>query len=317
VIAKRVSVCLLLLGSATGIAGPPREPGRVADPNDPANTRMAVSPEEREKLGLTPHTWTGVVHPDVYPKLDQLKATVASLKHRLVEEGDKEAWPQLRRVKFEGTVFVQVQLKNKDAQRRVLASLKATEFHPRFLFDGAPGFLGYVTKEGLDKLGKHADVVGVCLDDKPLVESGPKHVLKNDLPPPKPGDESSEHPGVKEGKVDPDLYRAFDLSDRVDVIITFRSDGLPGLIDSPSIQESRAQGQRHEQAVVQLQNRVLSNLSADDFWLWTRYLNSAGAFGWITQEGLQKLSRQPEVQRINMQRSTRLLGLPDNGRISK
>lgn len=194
-----VSVCLLLAGVTTAVAQ--SRPSEVTgDPNDPAKTRILITREDRERLGLNPKNWTGVVHPDVYTRVEELPRTVASLKERFKKDKDEESFVMLLRVEFEGTVYVQVQLKSKDAQRRVLASLKASEFHAKYLFEGPAGMVGYITKEGVDKLARNPDVTGVCLDDKPIPNAGPKIIAKDSLPPPKPGDTSSEQPGVKEGK---------------------------------------------------------------------------------------------------------------------
>lgn len=280
---------------------PPRVPVTY-DPNDPDKTRTIISREEREKLGLTPRTWSAVVHPDVYATLDRLNKTVASLKDRLKKGRDVQAFDALRRIRFQGMVYVQVQVRPdpniRDVQRRVLASLKASEFHVRQLFDGAAGFVGYATKEGVDKLAKNADVVGVCLDDQPLPKKG-KTIYKDDLPPPKPGDTASTQPGVKERKVDPDVYGAFALTDRVDVMVSLRGDSLPKLSDLPS--NLRARHALQEQAAKQLQDRVLSTIAADEFWVWTRFRLTSGMTGFITKEGLEKLWKHPDVQRIYLQ----------------
>jgi len=58
--------CLFALGAAAQPA--PSRSMTTADPNDPDKTRTIVSREERERLGLTLRTWTGVVHPDVSPR---------------------------------------------------------------------------------------------------------------------------------------------------------------------------------------------------------------------------------------------------------
>ena len=281
----------------------------TADPNDPEKTRPIIPREEREKLGLTPHTWAGVLHPDSYATLDRLNKTVASLKDRLRKGRDVQAFDALWRIRFQGMVYVQVQLKEREAQHRVLASLKASEFHVRQLFDGSAGFVGYVTKEGLDKLAKNPDVTGVCLDDKPLPEKG-KTIYTNDLPPSKPGEAANE-PGVAEGKVDPDVYRAFALGDRIDVSVNLSDKSLP----SPggnTLSEMRARNELREQAERQLQDRVLSTVSADDFWLWVRL--GPGVSGYITKEGLQKLWKHPDVRRIYVRQ---LIPIPENNRRSR
>ncbi len=291
-------LCWLMLGAAA-----PRlpQPSTMPDPNDPDKVRAVASREEMEKTGLKARTWTGVVDPDVYTRLDRLNERVASLKDRLNKGRDIAAFDALERIRFKGMVYVQVQLKPdpriSDVQRRVLASLKASEFYAHYLFGEAPGFIGFATKEALDKLAKNPDVVGVCLEDKPWPEGPTKTVFRHELPPPKPGDASSERPGVKEQKVQPEVYRAFDLTDRVNVWISLRPDSLPKPEELPS--DLRAQNAMIEQANKQLQDRVLTALSADDFCVMSRY--TSGMSGFITQEGLQKLWRHPEVVRVRIQ----------------
>lgn len=333
---RSLSACLVVLGAGVAFAAaPPRSPRgsvtvdpddprlypRVADPNDPEKTRSTISRDEREKLGLTPKTWTGVVPPEVYATLDRLNQTVASLKDRLQKGRDVQAFDALRRIRFEGMVYVQVQLKHdpkgkpdseenkaaiRDVQRRVLASLKASEFHVPYLFEKAPGLTGYVTKEGLDKLAKKPDVAGVCLDDKPLPKKG-KIIVKDSLPPAKPGEAANE-PGVAEGIVDPDVYRAFDLSDRVDVIVSLRAESLPEL-GGNTLSDMRARWELHKQVEKQLRERVLSAMTADGFWVST--LLGPGMSGCITREGLQDLRQHPAVQRIYLQEFLRLQRIPE------
>lgn len=293
--------CLTVLwaaGLVLAAAQPPRV-SATADPNDPEKTRPVVPREEREKLGLTPKTWTGVVHPDVHSKLNELNQRVGKLKERLRKGRDIAAFDALQRVRFEGTVYVQVQLKSDnesgDIRERVLATLKASEIHAPYLFSKSPALIGYVTQQGLDKLAKNTDVVAICLDDKPFPE---KHrtIYKNDLPPRLPADPSLERPGVKEGKVDPDVYRAFDLTDRVDVSIRFRTESLPTLTGPQS--EIRTQWEQVKQAEKQLQNRFLSTVSAEDFWLWGRH--GAGISGFTSRAGLERLWKHPEVQQVHL-----------------
>jgi len=103
---KSLSACLLMLGAA-GPPDPsdPRLRPVTSDPNDPEKTRATVFfPEKREKLGLTPKTWSGVVHPDVYPTLDRLNKTVESLG----QSGDtiRMALPFPSLVRRSGYVFL-------------------------------------------------------------------------------------------------------------------------------------------------------------------------------------------------------------------
>ncbi|MGQ9652234.1 MAG: hypothetical protein ACUVXJ_19235 [Phycisphaerae bacterium] len=288
-----VAILAAVLAAAMPMSPVPRRVQTTPDPNDPEKTRTIIPREEREKLGLTPRTWTGVVDPEVYARLDRLNKTVAELKDRLKKGRDVEAFDALWRIRFKGMVYVQVQLKDRDAQRRVLASLKASEFHAPYLFEKSVGLTGYITKEGLDKLAKNPDVTGVCLDDKPL--PGPGKIMAKDLlPPAKPGEAANE-PGVPEKKVDPDVYRAFALGDRVDVAVSLRVE-LPSRPEElPS--DLVARNELREQAGQQVQDRVLSALTANEFWLSSRH--ESGMSGSVTKEGLQKLWRHPDVQRIS------------------
>ena len=295
--------CFLLLGTATVLAEPPRVPVTL-DPNDPEKRRTIIPREERERVGLAPHTWTGVVDPQVYATLERLLETIERLK----ETRTGDAQMTLFTMQFEGTVYVEVQLKHdpdgkadseenraaiRDAQRRVLRSLTAAEFRVAQLFEWSPGLVGYATREALDELAAHPEVAGVCLDEQPLPEKGPKTIYKNDLPPAKPG-EAADEPGVAEGKVDPDVYRAFALSDRVDLTVSLRRDTLPDLTDVPS--EMWARNRLRRQAEKQLWDKVLSTVNADQFWTWT--LLGSGVSGFASKEGVEKLQQHPDVVRV-------------------
>jgi len=293
---KRWLVCVLALGAAMAFADKPtpRREQVTADPNDPTKTRRIISREEREALGLKPHTWLGVVDPEVYTRLDRLKETVANLRDRLSENKDDQAFDLLHKIRFDDAVYVQVRIKSKDAQRRVLAALKASEFRAPYVFNDSAGLTGYVTKEGAEKLAKHPDVLGVCLDDHPLVQRG-KVITKDDLPPETGGTRASTQPGVAEGKVDPDVYRALDLTERVYVTIHLRADSLPHLT-------GRAQVVQRERAIRQIQVRVLSSgITADEFWVWGRSGLTSALSGHITREGLEKLLNEADVGRIYLQ----------------
>jgi len=184
--------------------------------------------------------------------LERLNKTVEGLKERprLKKGRDMDAFDALERIRFPGMVYVQVQVKDIDAQRRVLATLKASEFHDPYLFEKAAGFTGYATKEALDKIAKNPDVVGLCLDDKPFAEPL-KTIYKNDLPPAEPGDASATKPGVAEGIVDADVYRALDRSTHVKAGVSLRGeDSLPELTDVPA--KMWEAGELRQQAAKQL-----------------------------------------------------------------
>jgi len=304
---------LFMCGTSIALGTPPHSSVTpvTVDPNDPEKMRAVVSREEREKLGLTPHTWSGVVDPEVYASLDRVNKTLATLKDRMKRDKDIRAFQAwFAGAETEGTVYVQVQLKHepkgasdskenmaaiKDVQRRVLASLKASEFRLRQLFEGVAGFVGYARKEALDKLAKNHDVTGVCVDDGPLPEAPVKIIHRDDLPAPKPGQPAG--PGAREDRVEPDVYRAFELTDRPYVMIALRrADSLPQLNDKPS--EMFARNELRDKAQKELRDRVLSTVNADDFWL--RSSHSSSMAGFTTREGLQTLSKHPEVLRINL-----------------
>lgn len=292
--------CLTVLwaaGLVLAAAQPPRV-SATADPNDPEKTRPVVPREEREKLGLTPKTWTGVVQPEVYARLDNLKKAMASAREK-VNAGTKDervfqAW--WAGTQTEGTVYVQIHLKDQAAQRRVLASLKASEVQRPYLFTKLPALTAHVTKEALDKLAESPDVLGVCLDDKPVPDTRRGIITKDGLPALKAGDESGEQPGVKEGKIEAEVYRAFAISDRVRVTVSLRGESLPELTDKGP--EVRTRLVRRHQAEKQLQDRVLASVSADDLELIARI--GSGVSAYITREGAHKLARHPDVQRISL-----------------
>lgn len=277
----------------------------VADPNEPRNSRNVVSREQREQLGLSERNWTGVVHPDVSQAFDRLK---------ILPEDRIERFKFLSSQRFKGTVYVQVHLKhtavgqadsdqNKAAiaalQRRVLTSLTAAQFHPVQKFKTSPGVIGFATPEAISKLEDNPDVVGVCLDDKPIPEQLPI-LTKDQLPPRQPGAYADE-PGVAEREVGPEVYQALDLYGQVSILAVLESKGdpLPQLTHVRSETESRWKAR--ERAVRELQDRVLSTLTADDFILSTRLSGSPGFGGFANREGVNKLLAHPEVKSIGME----------------
>lgn len=299
---------LLFIVAVGGVQSASGQGRTVFDPNDPEKKRPMVTRAEREQLGLKAKNWDGVVQPEVYSTLHGLNETVERRKNT----NTGEAIDLLDRVQFQGTVCVQVRLKHgpegsadlgqdpaalRDAQRRVLGSLTAAEFHVRQLFEQSPGFVGNVSKEGLDKLANHPDVVGVCLDDQPLPEALPR-ADKSQFADPKPG-EFADEPGLKARRVEAKVYQALKQSDRVYVGVSLESKGepLPTLTDVPS--ERHQRGREHRAAERSLRDRVLSTLNADDFWLQTPL--GSGFYGYINREGLEKLWKHPEVTAIGLQ----------------
>lgn len=272
---------------------PPTREQRTADPNDPTTTRRLIPGQEREALGLKLHTWTGTVDPEVYARLDSLNKMMEKMEERLKTERDEEAFNTLRGMRFPGTVYVQVHLKEAEARHRVLANLNASDFQAPFPFEQVPGLTGYVTKKGLDKLAKNPDVTGVCLDDKPLVTRGAT-IVKQSFRNVELEEAIATRPGVAEGKVDPDVYRAFRIRGRVNVLVHLRMGSLPELKGTPA--EMRNQWQKRLKAERQLQDEVLATVNAHDFWLWSRIGRDVSAD--VTQEGLYKLIQHPHVVRV-------------------
>ena len=313
---KCLPAFLLVLAAPTALGDPPRVPV-TWDPNDPDKRRTIISREEREQLGLTPRTWTGVVAPAVYPTLERLNETIDELKN--TRTGD--AIQTLFAMKFEGAVYVEVHLKHeprgkvdsqanrsaiREAQRTILGNLTAAEFAVQQIFERSPGFVGYATKEALDKLATHPDVAGVCLDDHPLPEMGPSPICRDDLPPADPG-EAADGLGVAERKVDPDVYRAFALTDRVYVSVYLRGKtSLPRPTDVLS--EMWTRDRLREDAAKELQDRFLATVSAEEFWVWSRGRGGLGISGYVNQEGLAKLEQHPDVVRVGLRLRAHLAG---------
>jgi hypothetical protein len=309
-----LSACSLILGVTMALAAPPSPV--TSDPNVPEKTREIISREEREQLGLAPRTWTGVVQPEVYTTLERLNRTVERLKK--TRTGDAVRILFAVQLRGAGKVYVQIQLKHdpkgapdseenmaaiRDVQRRVLRSLTAAELHRPFLFQKAPALTAYVTMEALDKLAKNPDVLGVCLDEAPLPYER-ERTAYDDLPPAEPGDSASTQPGVAEMRVDPDVYRALDLTDRVEVMIAFRGDSLPKVTAAPSRIWVRARVR--DQVAEGLQDRILSTLNADEFWDLARIPGAAELVGSINRAGLDKIRNHPDLVRIALNRRIQL-----------
>lgn len=289
-----VVVCLDA-GGATAFAQQVEQPRKQrANAERPRDTRRIVPPEERETLGLNDITWTkeqGKIHRQVYTAL----------------ENDERPWP--RPVGFEGTVFVQVHLKHeqvgktdspenkaaiKQLQSSVLSQLTAADFHVEYEFHTVPGLLGYVNRAGLDHLKDCAEVVAVCLDDKPMPKR-PPHVTKADLPALKPGDPSTQPAEGRfwgnGGKVDAAAYQAVALHGRVFVGLTVEEHASQP--DSPpeAARQLEAESRRSVQA-------VLSGLTADEFWLQGAFSNHAG--GMVNMQGLVRLQNHPGVRNVGL-----------------
>ncbi len=300
--AKFVIASLMIIGSASVLA---QLPGRLlSDPNDPQKTRTVVSRSDRDRLGLNERTWTGIIHPDV---------STAFLKQGQLPEDPMERVRFESRIQFKGSVYVQVHLRhttigradsneNKAAidrvQRRVLDGLTATEFHVTQKLTEIPGLLGFANQAGLAKLAQNPDVIGVCLDDKPMPD-GLAVIYKNQFPDVKPKDVLIP-PGASNMKAEWQVRAALKQSDRVLVLVNLRSAGepLPALTHIRS--KSLEQWEARERAVRDLQDRVLSTLTAEDFWLNTRLGGSSGFAGYVNSEGLKELLENPEVKGVGL-----------------
>lgn len=254
----------------TGLTGPLR-PEIDVDPNDPVASRQVITREEREKIGLKPHTWQGVIQGDVRATLDKLGRQITNSNDRLLKGRDDKAFDLLMRIRFQGMVYVEVETK-KDAQRRVLTTLKASEFHVRQVFTKVNGFVGYASVAALDRLAQNPDVIGVCLDDKPL-PSLPPILLRPRY----------------------NLDAAFKIADHVRVTVVLRSNSIPQAYDLPSSL------QRH-QKIADLQDRVLSTVTADDAWVWGRERWSTMMPLSVTKEALAALQKNPDVLSADMLR---------------
>jgi hypothetical protein len=182
----------------------------------------------------------------------------------------------------------------KQLQSSVLSQLTAADFHVEYAFQTVPGLLGYVKRAGLDHLKDCAEVVAVCLDDKPMPKR-PPHVTKADLPALKPGDPSTQPAEGRfwgsGGKVDAAAYQAVALHGRAFVGFTVEENASQP--DSPPEQprQLEAESRRAAQA-------VLSALTADEFWLQGAFSNHAG--GMVNMQGLVKLQNHPGVRNVGL-----------------
>lgn len=307
--AKCFSACLVLLGAPRALAEPPPAPLTV-DPNDPEKRRAIIPRDEREQLGLVPHTWTGVVDPQAYAALERQHEILERLNE--ARTGDAQMILFAMDMRFPGSVYVQVLLKHdpdgrvdpeenraaiREAQHRVLRSLTAAEFRVVQLFERCPGLVGYATKEGLDKLAAHPDVAGVSLDDRPLPET-PKTIYQNDLGPAKPG-EAADEPGVAEGRVDADVYRALGLTDRVLVTVVLGDHLLPPRTDEPA--DGWARDRLRTEAARQARDRFLAGFNADELRTWSVDVDRPVFCAFVNREGVDKLGQHPDARRIHLE----------------
>jgi len=242
-------------------------------------------------LGLDETPWTkeyGKIHPDVYKMLER------------AEQAGRDPGG------YKGVAYVQVHLRHRQSgradsaenkaairrlQRQVLSRLTALEFHTEYLFETQPGILGYVNRQGLEKLKADPDVVAVCLDHKPF----PRRrlpVFKVDLPPLRSGDPATQPARGRflgsGGKVEVEVHQALGLYDRVFVHVGLRA---PDAGDPGSASWRRG--------MLAAGARVLASLTADDFHLTSRATSCL--HGWINRKGLAKLARHKNVKRVTME----------------
>lgn len=259
-----------------------------------------VPGEQREALGLDDTTWTkqyGKAHPDVYEALKKAE--------EIGERAKKAREAYLDPAGFGGKVYVQVHLKHeqkgkasstrnkaaiKRLQTEVLSQLSAAEFYARYPLQTLPGILGYADRTALEKLKANPDAVAICLDDKPFPEQ-PPHVFKADLPPIKPGDPAAQ---VAEGrlwgsggKVEREVFQALGIHERVFVIVILNAPRRTVPLSDEVLTENRV-----------IENKVLSSLTADEFWLQAR---TRTLFGLVNKDGLTRLENHPEVRCVGME----------------
>ena len=313
---KYLSAGLFMLGAAVALAEPPRVPVTV-DPNEPDKRRAIIPREEREQLGLAPHTWSGVVDPQAYATLERQHEILERLNEARTDDAHMILCAM--DVRFPGSVYVQVQLKHdadgpadskenraaiRETRRRVLRSLTAAEFRVRQLFERAPGFVGYASKEALDKLATNSHVAGVCPDDQPLPEK-PKTIYQNDLPPAKPG-EAADEPGVAEGRVDADVYRALGLTDRVEVTVNLGDHLLPPRTDVPA--DVWARDRLRREAARQARDRFLAGFNADELRTWGVFVDRPVICALVNREGVEKLGQHSDVRGVQLEQ---LISVPE------
>lgn len=305
-----IRYCLpLLIVLSLGCAPPSQQSRRhsyIGDPSDPNGTILRITPDERERIGLQKKTWPGVVHSDVYPRLNSLKASIEAFLEMLRKKNgnDPEAFRYLFGLYFAGTVRVEVatraQSNTENAGRRVLSRLSASEFFTQHVFRGSAGFVGFATKTGLDQLAADPDVIGICIDTQPIPADREWFSQY-----PTPGTANGTSTSVFMApvrKVEPDVIRALAVTERVNVNISLSPDSLPS--DGGAASERWKRLEAREQAERMLSDRVLSTVNADDLWVY----NSENCILWggITRAGAEKISRHPEVQIIELPKAIRV-----------
>jgi hypothetical protein len=250
-----------------------------------------------------------VVDPQAYATLERQHEILERLNRARTDDAQMILFAM--DMQFPGSVYVQVQLKHdrsaqadyeekraaiRETQRRVLLRLTAAEFRVQLLFESEPGFVGYASRQALDKLAGDPDVAGVCPDDQPLPEIA-ETIYKNDLPPTKHG-EAADGPGVAEGRVDPDVYRALSLTDRVEVTVSLSDDLLPPRADVPA--DAWARDRLRKEAVRQVRDRFLASFSAEELWTWSVYPGQLSMCAFVNREGVEQLGQRTDVMRVNL-----------------
>ena len=296
-----IAVVAFRVGFAAGQTTPARA---TVDPSDPTKWRPIVSPAERETLGLT-----DVSGRKPSERIDPaIRAELEAKKSRVAPPG----------VPFPRWSYVEVQFRHRQAgkpnseenkkliraeQNAILNSLSAAHFALCWRARTLPGFVGYIDQEGLDKLEQRRDVTAVILDPKAIPDA-PTIICEHMLNPETAGRFGTE-PGVKEGRIDADVYRALAQSENgyVFVIVGLNTKSLPAPADD---QRGRAiESATGEADVDAAQTRVLSMLSPADFMVRNRDLGP-GLTGFATREGLLNLIDHPNVNGIELERVIRI-----------
>lgn len=304
--------CLsFLIALPLGCAPPSQQPrphSYIGDPSDPNGTILRITPDERERIGLRKKTWPGIVHSDVYPRLNSLKASIEAFLEMLRKKNgnDPQAFRYLFDLYFADTVRVEVatraQSNTENVGRRVLSRLSASEFFTQHVFRGSAGFVGFATKTGLDQLAADPDVIGICIDTQPI-PADREWFSHNQMPGTANGASTSASMAPIR-KVKPDVIRALAVTERVNVIISLSPDSLPS--EGGSVSERWKRLEAREQAERMLSDRVLTTVNADEFWVYNS--ENCNLWGGITRAGAEKISQHPEVQ---------IIGLPKVIRVGK
>jgi hypothetical protein len=270
---------------------------------DPPDARLDkrdrgwVSVSERVALGVEEPTWIkehSKVHPDVRRALGHQKQVETNLEkeRHWIDIVDREG-PEA----FLGYAYVVVHLeyspekeKGDSAARRasirklqdsVLSKLTAVDFRYWLRFPDHPAIIGFVNEVGLKKLAEDKDVRAVGLDAKPF-----------------PAMHESEARFYQQGsylvdgvlpKVSPLVKAAFEKDDEVYVWVTLHPKEGQEERTVASFRTGRA-----------LNNRVLGQLSAQDFNVTEMSDETPYFAGWLTKVALVKVAEDTDVLNVGL-----------------